>query len=122
MNELDRVYGSLLQAGFLVLRQAIDSGNEDWVRAEVEFLHNVPSLLDEENAERHRYFWNWERTYYLDWLKSHGNEEAQSRMRTYYEPIFEELQPLIAERLADHGAEGLELETLPGGELGPSSD
>jgi hypothetical protein len=104
MDELDRLYARLLQVGLLVLRQAIESGNQEWARAEAEFLHNVPSLLGEDNVERHRYFWNEERNYYLDWINTRGSEESRSRMRTFYEPIWNDLGPLISERLehAEH--------------------
>lgn len=95
MSELDSLYARLLQVGLLALRQAIESGNQAWARAEIELLHNIPSLLGEENIERHRYFWSQERDQYLDWLSSHGSVEAHSRMRTYYEPIWKEMEPLV---------------------------
>lgn len=104
MSELDHLYARLLQVGFIVLNQAIDSGDQDWVRAEVELLHNVPSLLGEDNSERHRYFWDQERTHYIEWAQASGPEEARTRMRTYYEPIWRELEPLIMQRL-QHAAE-----------------
>jgi len=97
MSELDHLYARLLQVGFLVLNQAFESGNQDWVRAEIEMLHNIPSLLGEENAERHRYYWTGERHHYLDWLSQHGTSEACSRMRTYYEPIWNEIEPLVTQ-------------------------
>ena len=92
MNRLDRLYSRLLQVGFLVLRQAIDEGDVDWARAEVEFLHNVPSLIGESASERHAYFWNEERAAYRKWIEANGSPLAQSRMRTYYEPIWEEYE------------------------------
>ena len=97
MSELDRFYARLMQVGLIVLRQAIESGNQDWVRAEIELLHNIPSLLGEENIERHRYFWSQERGQYLGWLSLHGSVEARSRMRTYYEPIWKEMEPLVTQ-------------------------
>lgn len=98
MSERDLLYAKMLQVGFIVLNQAIESGRDDWIRAEVDLLHNVPSLLGEENFERHRYFWRQERTHYIHWITAHGTDEARSRMRTYYEPIWDELEPLIAGR------------------------
>lgn len=98
MDNLDRLYTRLLQVGLLVLDQALEAGDTDWARAEVQHLHNLPSLIGEEIPERHSYFWNEERTQYIDWLITHGSELARSRMRTYYEPIWDELQPLIVER------------------------
>lgn len=52
MNEL---YGRFLAVGFVVLRQAIDANDLEWAGKEIELLHNVPSLIDEPNVERHRY-------------------------------------------------------------------
>ena len=97
MSELDRLYGRHLQVGFVVLKQALQSGNPDWVRAEVELLHNIPSLLGEDNIERHQYFWTGERQHYLDWLSEHGTAEARLRMRTFYEPLWNEKEPLIVQ-------------------------
>ena len=45
MTELDDHYKMLLSAGFIVLREALDSGIADWANAEIEMLHNVPSLI-----------------------------------------------------------------------------
>jgi len=98
MDDLDRLYVRLLQVGLLVLDQALEAGDTEWARIEIQHLHNVPSLVDEESAERHSYFWNDERAQYLDWLNTQGSELARSRMRTYYEPIWDEMEPLIAER------------------------
>jgi hypothetical protein len=99
MDPLDHLYARMLQLGFVVLRQAIESGHEDWIQAEIELLHNVPSLLGETNSERHRYFWEHERDRYLLWLSQHGSEDANSRMKTCYEPLWDEMEPLIAQRL-----------------------
>lgn len=97
MDELDTLYARLLSLGFVVLKQAARSGNRDWLEAELEMLHNVPSLLGEENAERHRYYWFSERTHYIDWVCQSGDDEAISRMKTYYQPIWDEMEPLISE-------------------------
>lgn len=97
MNNLDSFYAELLKAGFLVLRQAVDSQDSSWVNAELELLHNIPSLLGEENIERHRYFWFKERTHYVEWMASSGSAEAQSRMRTFYEPIWQEMESSVLE-------------------------
>jgi hypothetical protein len=95
MVPLDRLYARMLQLGFLVIRQAIESGDGDWVQAEIELLHNVPSLLGEENSERHRYFWEQDRDLYRERISQHGSDAADSRMRTFYEPVWNEMEPLI---------------------------
>lgn len=100
MEQLNHLYGSLLSVGFLVLRQALQAQDFEWAQAEIELLHNVPSLIDEPNLERHRYFWFTEREHYLDWLNASGNHKAQSRMSTYYAPLWAEIEPILQEAIA----------------------
>jgi hypothetical protein len=99
MVNLDQLYARFLQVGFVVLRQAIESGKQDWIDAELELLHNVPSLLGETNPERHRYFWFQERPHHMEWVSAHAREEAKSRMLTYYKPIWDEMEPLVTRML-----------------------
>jgi len=101
MAKLDRLYAQLLAVGFVVMRQAAESRDRTWLEAELELLHNVPSLIGEPNAERHRYFWTQERPHHIEWASAPGREEARSRMLTYYKPIWDEMEPLIA-RLTRH--------------------
>lgn len=102
MNALDSYYIQLLRVGFIVLRNAIDSGDGPWISAEFEFLHNVPSLIAEDNMERHRYFWVHERETYLSWIDQKGSDCAKSRMRTYYKPVLDEMSEVIEEMLQKH--------------------
>jgi len=104
MDELNSLYAKLLSLGFIVLRQAVESGDPEWAEAELEMLHNVPSLLGEDNVERHRYYWFTERPHYIDWTTAPGREEARSRMLTFYEPVWREMEPLVAELLQPHGS------------------
>jgi hypothetical protein len=55
-EEMNAFYREFLKIGFVVMRQAIRDGNLAWIAAEAELLHNVPSLIDEQNVERHCYF------------------------------------------------------------------
>jgi hypothetical protein len=95
MEELTRYYCELLQLGFIVMRQAIDSEDMDWLSVELEMLHNIPSLIGEANLKRHCYYWTKERRNYLDWVSRPGHEFAHSRSKTYYVPIWEEMRPII---------------------------
>lgn len=99
MTKLDLLYAQLSSIGMIVLRQAVDSGNPDWVDAELEMLHNVPSLIGESNAARHRYYWNQERMHYHRWANEEGPAIAKSRMRTFYVPIWKEMEPLLTRML-----------------------
>ena len=95
-RELDRLYCQLLTVGFVILRQASEAGDLEWVASELEFLHNVPSLIAETNVARHEYFWMQERTRYIECVATSGREMQRSSMRTYYEPILREMEPLIS--------------------------
>jgi len=91
MNELDNNDKMLLKVGFIVLREAIQSGSTEWAKAEIEMLHNVPSLIGESNILRHRYYWEKERTAYVEWIKTFGSDYARSRMAVFYQPIWESI-------------------------------
>jgi hypothetical protein len=104
MRDLDSYYAHLLTVGFVVMRQAAESADREWLDAEFELLHNVPSLIGEANAERHRYFWYQERTHYIQWASTPGREKAKSRMLAYYQPIWTEMAPIVAGLLGQSGA------------------
>ncbi len=95
MSTLDALYRELLKLGFVVMRQASEAGDLEWLAAEIELLHNVPSLIEEKNPERHEYFWQQERKVYLEWVLAPGRELQRSRMATYYEPVWEEMEGCI---------------------------
>ena len=95
MAHLDWLYVDLLRRGMVALRDVIYSGNLEWVKVEVAFLHNVPSLIGEANVQRHRYFWNVERALCLEWASAARTDEVESHLRTFYQSILDELQPLI---------------------------
>lgn len=93
--ELDELYRQLLHHGLLMLREACDTSDREWIASLIELLHNVPSLIGDKNASRHGYFWHQERPGYIEWAKSHSNERAKSTLRTYYEPIWRQMEPLL---------------------------
>lgn len=95
MNRLDDCYKMLLNVGFIVLREAMQSGSREWLNAELEMLHNVPSLIGESNGHRHRYYWLQERIAYMEWISTSGSDHAKSRMKTYYQPVWEEMSKEI---------------------------
>jgi hypothetical protein len=103
MRQLDLLYAEFLKAGFVVLRMALNSKDWEWVEAEYEVLHNVPSLIGETNIERHKYFWLGERTLHMSWASKPEREEAQSRLLAYYKPIWDKMEPLITQFASDSG-------------------
>ena len=104
MNGLDILYIRILELGFLTVRHALCSNDTKWSLAEIQFLHNIPSLIAETNPQRHKHFWQIERILYLEQLPAVGNGEAEARMKKYYQPIFDEMQPIMDEIVA--GASG----------------
>jgi hypothetical protein len=76
MHSLDRRYSKLLQFVLLMIREAIDACNLEWIRHEIEWLHNVPSLIDETSIERHRYLWQQVRPHYLPSFADHSEGDA----------------------------------------------
>jgi hypothetical protein len=103
MEKLDLIYAHLLAVGFVVMRQAAEAQDRDWLEAEFELLHNIPSLIGEANPERHRYFWSQERPHYIEWVSASGHEQSRARMLTYYKPIWDEMEPLMAQLTAPAG-------------------
>ena len=105
MDELDLLYARFLTVGFVVMRQAFESTDREWIDAELELLHNVPSLIGEGNVERHKYFWFQERAHHIQWVSAPGRDEAKSRMLTYYKPLWDEMEPLITRLTAQHAVQ-----------------
>jgi hypothetical protein len=99
VEKLDAWYRELLQFGLVVLRRAIYAGNIGWSKLEVEMLHNIPSLIGEPNLERHGYYWFTERELYRERIAALGLDEPKSCMRTYYEPIWQEMEPVLMRML-----------------------
>jgi hypothetical protein len=98
VDTVNAFYLQLLHLGFIVLRQAIDAKDWEWADKEREFLHNIPSLINESNIKRHECFWVHERAMYMEWVLQRGGE-PKSRMLTYYEPTLREMEPVMQELL-----------------------
>jgi hypothetical protein len=103
MSELGVLYSRLLGFGLLSVREAVRCGDLEWAEAEVELLHNIPSLVEEPNAERHRYFWFSEREAYIECVNSSGREAAERNVRIFYQPVWDEMEPVLLELLSCNG-------------------
>jgi hypothetical protein len=106
MTELNTFYSRLLGFGLMALREAVRCGDLEWAEAEIELLHNIPSLLEESNPERHRYFWFTERNTYIKWVESCDRERVKRRLRVYYEPLWDGMNAIMLESLSCSGAGG----------------
>ncbi|HEY3393495.1 MAG TPA: hypothetical protein VGK58_12365 [Lacipirellulaceae bacterium] len=100
MTELNPFYNKLLSFGLIALREAVRCGDLEWAEAEIELLHNIPSLLEESNPERHRYFWCTERDAYIKWVEFCDREKVKRRLRLYYEPLWDGMKAIMLESLS----------------------
>lgn len=96
MSELDNLYCRLLHLGMIVLQEAAHARDLEWLLSELEMLHNIPSLVGETNGLRHEYYWKQERDYYIEKVTARAHEEQIRRMRMFYEPIWQEMEPLMS--------------------------
>jgi hypothetical protein len=67
-----QAYATLLHHGLIAIRSFAWDGRVKLCEIEADHLHNIPSLLEESNEARHRYYLEAERTSYLDRLKGLG--------------------------------------------------
>ena len=100
MDPLDAHYIRLLHVGLPLLRNATLSSVPGWATALAEVLHNVPSLIRETNAHRHRHFWLKERSMYLDWAATNTSDEVNRCMRLP-EMMWREMEPVILARIGE---------------------
>jgi len=66
MKSRDEIYIQILHFGLLSLRDASFREDLDYWKIESEHLHNIPSLIGENNQLRHDYYFEKERTRYLE--------------------------------------------------------
>ncbi|MEM8945981.1 MAG: hypothetical protein AAGD11_12465 [Planctomycetota bacterium] len=62
----DEIYLLILHYGLLRLREAARAGLSAYCEVEADHLHNLPSLVGERNEHRHTYYFEKERTLYLE--------------------------------------------------------
>jgi hypothetical protein len=84
MEPRQRAYLDLLAGGVVAVRNQAYSGQLALCEIEADHIHNIPSLLEEPNELRHRYYIIQERGLYLDRLKSLGASEYLESMRVWY--------------------------------------
>lgn len=93
MDKLQKLYIRILHTGLMVFRTALEMGHNEWAEVELNFLHNIPSLLNETNINRHRYFWEQERLFYLERINELELDDNVTGMRPFYDDILKEMEP-----------------------------
>jgi len=79
MRPRPEIYAQILKWGLLQIRNDADAGKTELCSIEANHLHNMPSLIDEDNEQRHKYYFESERTLYLEHLKSQNGIDTHSR-------------------------------------------
>lgn len=106
MDQLQKLYIRILHTGLIVIRTAIEMEHNEWADVEINFLHNIPSLLNETNIHRHRYFWEQERPYYLERINELELDDDITGMRPFYDDILKEMEPHFRVLLKDDDLTG----------------
>ena len=78
-----------------ILRESCELGLPDWTKLEVEHLHNIPSLIQEDNRLRHEYYYNTERTSYLSAIEQSGHERLLRLVNIFYREPWNTIATLL---------------------------
>lgn len=95
MKELDKLYLAILESGLVAIRNASHDGNLEYIRQEAEHLHEIPSLLEEVNSERHLYYFDCVRQAYLEWISSNAGDAARELVDCYYAAPWKEMAQIL---------------------------
>ena len=106
MNQLDKHYVRILSTALLQMRHAAERGDVDYCLAEAEHVHNVPSLLGEQNLRRHAYYYRAERMAFLRWIEATGREDVLSWVKMHYEGAWDGIARILR---SAPGSEDLDL-------------
>ena len=99
MSTLGKLYVELLRRGLTVMQLAARENDLDWLKSEVDFLHNIPSLIEEANESRHRYFWDVERVRYLECIQKLPENPDSDRESTF--ALYGEILTRIGKEIRD---------------------
>ncbi len=79
-----QAYLDLLHRGLVLLRNLAHPGDVELCRIEADHLHNIPTLLHEDNERRHEYYIRGERGLYLRRLRERGVAEYLEQVAIWY--------------------------------------
>ncbi len=95
-------YKHILTMGLLALRDRAPRFNSKRLtEIEAEHLHNIPSLIDEDNLHRHFYYFNKERPAYIESLRNLNLPEYSDPVLRIYLMPWEVLLKYLGDDLPD---------------------
>jgi hypothetical protein len=110
-----QAYLDLLHRGLVGLRNNAHSNNVELCRIEADHLHNIPTLLDEDNEHRHEYYIRGERGLFLQRLRELGAAEYLEQVRIWYSEPWRVLATTAGYQLPPWDAEAEPGATAVGG-------
>ena len=90
-------YRNLLSYGLIQLRDAAHEKRIEVCQIQAEHLHNIPSLLEEKNIERHLYYFEKERTFFLEKFRP-----LKTEVDTFCLARFEEAWEILEQWLTNY--------------------
>ncbi len=95
MKLLDPLYWRILQSGIISIRTAAEQGDLSRCRAEADHIHNIPTLIGEENVERHLYYATQERKAYIEWLLATPHKELREHALLVFAPEWQRMDAVL---------------------------
>jgi hypothetical protein len=80
----EQAYLDILHRGLVLLRGLAGAGDTALCRIEADHLHNIPTLLHEDNERRHVYYIRHERGLYLLRLRERGAAQYLEQVAIWY--------------------------------------
>lgn len=80
----DRAYLDILHYGLVLLRNFARGGRLEFCPVEAEHLHEMPTLIGEENERRHVYYLRGTRSLYLSQLRELGDATYLEQVSIWY--------------------------------------
>lgn len=97
----NEAYLELLTHGLPAVRNLAQSEELDLCQIEADHLHNIPSLINEENELRHQYYIEKERELYLERLRQLGETAYLETMLIWYSRAWKALASIAEVELTD---------------------
>ena len=104
MRDRSDIYLDILYSGLLNCRSAGWRGDAAAAAAEADHLHNIPSLLRDDNEARHDYYLDLETDCYVDTLARRSDAVEAEACRRRFERYWQELRDLRSARRATQAA------------------
>jgi hypothetical protein len=88
-EKLSILYLDLLHYTLLIARDASRIEDSVWSEKEIEFVHNLPSLIKCGVADDHSYFWSVSVQLFMDWLASSKHNDANRLYKVFQSELIE---------------------------------